>query len=126
MKESIGQRIKAIRENQKLSTISFSKLLGISQPSLTALENNKSEPRSKTIIALYEKLGVDPLWLLLGKTNHVIQNPTSLKIGQIVDNLPETVRLEILALAQKEELLRRLLKEKKDNENLPTMPSQAE
>lgn len=101
MKETIGDRIKSVREKHSLSTTAFAKNLEISQPSLTGLENNKSEPRAKTIIALIEKFGVDPMWLLTGKTAHVIQNQTALKIGQLADTLSNEIQQNILFLIQK-------------------------
>jgi transcriptional regulator with XRE-family HTH domain len=115
MKETIGDRIKSVREKNNLSTISFAKTLEISQPSLTGLENNKSEPRAKTIIALIEKFGVDPNWLLTGKTTHVIQNPTALKIGQIADSLSHEILNILLTLIQREARLERMLKNEKNN-----------
>lgn len=116
MKNRIGDRIKSIREKHSLSTIAFAKTLEISQPSLTGLENNKSEPRAKTIIALIEKFGVDPFWLLTGKTTHVIQNPTALKIGQLADTLPEHIQQTFLTLIQREVLFEIMLKERKSDE----------
>lgn len=113
MKETIGERIKQVRERNNLSTISFAKTLGISQPSLTALENNKSEPRAKTITALIDTYGIDPYWLLKGKTKHVIQSPTALKLGTLVDKLPEAVQFLFVMLAERETLLESLLEEKK-------------
>lgn len=86
----------------------------MSQPAWTRLENNKAEPRSKTINALIEKFGVDPLWLLTGQTTHVIQNPTALKVGQLVDTLPEAVQHLLLMLVEREVLLEKKLKEEKE------------
>jgi transcriptional regulator with XRE-family HTH domain len=113
MKETIGDRIKSVREKHNLSTTAFAKNLEISQPSLTGLENNKSEPRAKTIIALIEKFGVDPMWLLTGRTAHVIQNQTSLKIGQLADTLSNESQNTILKIVRREALLERILKDEK-------------
>jgi transcriptional regulator with XRE-family HTH domain len=113
MKETIGDRIKSVREKHNLSTTAFAKNLEISQPSLTGLENNKSEPRAKTIIALIEKFGVDPMWLLTGRTAHVIQNQTSLKIGKLADTLSYESQDTILKLVRKEALLERILNDEK-------------
>lgn len=110
MEEQIGTRIKKVREKSGLSTISFSKILGISQPSLTALENNKSEPRSKTIIALYEKFNIDPLWLLLGKTQNKITNPESLMIARKLDLLSNNTRQRLLEQIDRDILLEEMLR----------------
>ncbi|KAF5053145.1 Helix-turn-helix domain protein [anaerobic digester metagenome] len=115
MKETIGDRIKTVREKNNLSTIAFAKNLEISQPSLTGLENNKSEPRAKTIIALIEKFGVDPNWLLTGKATHVIQNPLALKIGQLADSLPYEIQNLLLTLVEREVQLENILTNEKNN-----------
>lgn len=119
IKESIADRLKIIREKSGLSTNRFAEALEMSQPAWSRLENKQAEPRSKTIISLIEKFGVDPLWLLTGKTTHVIQSPTALKIGQIADRLSENAQDNLLQQAQKEELLEKLLRENEKNEDLP-------
>lgn len=125
IKNSIAERLKITREKSGLSTNRFAEMLGMSQPAWSRLENKQAEPRSKTIIALIDKFGVDPLWLLTGKTTAVIQSPTALKIGQIADRLSEKAQDNLLQQAQREELLEKLLRENDKNEDLPTMPSQA-
>lgn len=126
IKYSIADRLKITREKSGLSTNRFAEALGMSQPAWSRLENKQAEPRSKTIIALIEKFGVDPMWLLTGETSSVIQSPTALKIGKIADRLSEKAQDSLLQQAQREELLEKLLRENDKNENLPTMPPQAE
>lgn len=109
MKEQIGDRIKKIREQNDLTTISFAKSLGISQPSLTALENNKSEPRAKTIISLYENFNVDPLWLLTGKTQDKILNPEGIELAKKIDKLSPDSRQRFLETIDRELLLEEIL-----------------
>jgi len=121
IKDSIAERLKIIREKSGLSTNRFAEALEMSQPAWSRLENKQAEPRSKTIISLIEKFGVDPLWLLTGKTTHVIQSPTALKIGQIADRLSEKAKENLLLHAQREELLEKLLRETESNENPPKM-----
>lgn len=118
--ESIADRLKIIREKSGLSTNRFADALEMSQPAWSRLENKQAEPRSKTIIALIQKFGVDPLWLLTGKTTHVIQSPTALKIGQIADKLSDKAQDNLLQQALKEELLEKLLREN-NNEDLSKM-----
>jgi transcriptional regulator with XRE-family HTH domain len=119
IKETIADRLKMVREKSGLSTNRFAEILEMSQPAWSRLENKQAEPRSKTIIALIEKFGVDPFWLLTGKPTHVIQSPTALKIGQLADTLPESLQQILLTLVQREALLEIMLKEKMSNEDMP-------
>lgn len=110
---SIGERLKSIRTAHNYSTNKFAEILGISQSSFTKLENDQAEPRTKTILALHEKFGVDPLWLITGKASSVIQSQNALKIGQLADTLSDETQNLILKIMQREALLERILKDEK-------------
>ncbi|MDY0227444.1 MAG: hypothetical protein RBR38_11535 [Desulfomicrobium apsheronum] len=68
------------------------------------------DPSANTLLAIYEKFKIDPLWLLTGQTAHVIQNPNALKIGQLADNLPDEIQKIYLTLMKRELRLERMLK----------------
>jgi hypothetical protein len=53
------------------------------------------------------------MWLLTGRTAHVIQNQTSLKIGQLADTLSDESQNTILKIVRREALLERILKDEK-------------
>lgn len=112
---SIGERLKSIRTAHNFSANKFAETLGISQSSFTKLENNQAEPRTRTILALHDKFGVDPLWLITGQASNVIQSQTALKIGQLVDKLPEDVQQNLLFLIQRETLLENMLSSERKN-----------
>lgn len=111
--KTIGERLKLIRNSNNYSTNKFAEILGISQSSFTKLENDQAEPRTRTILALYEKFDVDPLWLITGQSNAVIQSQTALKIGQLADTLPESIQTVLLILLQRESMLETFLTEEK-------------
>ncbi|TGE08281.1 helix-turn-helix domain-containing protein [Hymenobacter fodinae] len=64
--ESIGDRIKQVREKADLSQKAFGKRIGISQTAVTALENNQSEPRLGTFYKIVEEFRVNADWLRAG------------------------------------------------------------
>lgn len=116
-KKEIGERLKEIRNLHGYTTNKFAGMIDITQPSLTKLENGESEPRAKTILALYENFGIDPLWLLTGHTKHSVKSPSALKIAELVDKLPEAVQFLFVMLAERETLLENFLEQKKNAEN---------
>lgn len=115
IKETIGDRLKSVRVSNNFSTNKFAEILGIAQSAITKIENGNSDPSAKTLIAIYEKFRIDPLWLLTGQTAHVIQNPNALKIGQLADSLPDDIQKILLTLVKREVRLERILKRETDN-----------
>lgn len=112
--KNIGERIRSVREANNFSMTSFAKIIDISQPSLTSLENNKSKPRVDTIISLYEKFNVDPLWLLTGKTKEKkINSNTALKIGELASRLPNSEQERLLKQIEREVLIEEILAEQR-------------
>lgn len=113
--KNIGERIRSVREANNFSMTSFAKIIDISQPSLTSLENNKSKPRVDTIISLYEKFNVDPLWLLTGKTKEKkITSNTALKIGELASRLPNSEQERLLKQIEREVLIEEILAEQRE------------
>lgn len=53
----LGERIKQARKNKGYTLVQLGDLIGISQPSLSAIESGKSIPMRKTQIALAKTLG---------------------------------------------------------------------
>ena len=107
----ISKRIKSIREKSGLSTNKFAELLNISQPAFSRLENGKSLPRAETLIALYEKFRVDPLWLLTGQTRARIADPEALQFAEKFQRLPPESRRRIEDMVERELLLASVLEE---------------
>lgn len=64
IKLTAGEKLKKIRESQNLTRKDLAKLSGISESTITATENNLSEPNSNTLIKLAEALNVNATYLL--------------------------------------------------------------
>lgn len=111
----IGQRIREIRTQRSMKTAVFAKLIGISQGSLSDIENGKTNPRASTLQNLVTVLDVDPLWLLLGEGRETIENRLSIKspiareLARMADDLPLDTQQELLRMVEKEKLLHTLL-----------------
>lgn len=64
---AIGDNIKQIRKEKKLTQQELAKKMGISRSYLSDVENNRYNPSSKTIETLAEKLDVSMFYLTTGK-----------------------------------------------------------
>lgn len=61
-----GDRIRDIRKLNQLNQIEFSQRIGVSQGTLSELEQNKYNPSLETIQAIIKVLDVNAAWLLFG------------------------------------------------------------
>ncbi|WP_128543632.1 XRE family transcriptional regulator [Larkinella soli] len=66
-KSSIGQRIKAIREDKGLSQVEFARAIGTQQPNVSDYETKGVVPRRGTIRNIVERYSVNEKWLLTGE-----------------------------------------------------------
>lgn len=107
-RKSISEKLTSLREKEKISSNQIAEMIGISQQAYSNLELGKSSPRAETLIALYEKFQVDPLWLLTGKTRSKISNPEAIRIAEIAQELSLEARQRILELAERELKLEKL------------------
>ena len=64
----IGYRLRTAREKMKMSQAAFAEVLDISDEHYRRLENGSSALTVEKIICLYEKYGIDPSYLVVGKT----------------------------------------------------------
>lgn len=65
---TLGGRIKGIRKTNQLSQIDFANMIGVSQGTLSELEQDKYKPSIDIIIAIQNKFKVDLEWLIIGST----------------------------------------------------------
>lgn len=64
----IGYRLKEYRKIRGIRTITrFSEIIGISQGSLSDIENEKTFPSADTLQKIVEKTDINAHWLLTGK-----------------------------------------------------------
>jgi transcriptional regulator with XRE-family HTH domain len=59
-----GERLKRIRKERLLTQLELSRMTGVAQDSISALETGKREAHPGTIRKLAEALGVEPTELL--------------------------------------------------------------
>jgi len=64
--KDVGTRIKEWRKGKKLRGIQFSKIIKISQGTLSEIENNKAFPSINTLAKIHYYAGVDIKWLIFG------------------------------------------------------------
>ena len=65
--KTMGQRLRAFRKSKNLKGYQFAKKIGISQGSLSDLENEISLPSAKTLKGLCLETDINIHWLLTGK-----------------------------------------------------------
>jgi len=69
---NVGDRIEAWRKGEKVNDekmrgYQLAKILGISQGSLSDIQNNKSNPAADTLARFHRQCGISPVWLLTGE-----------------------------------------------------------
>ena len=64
--DTIGERLKVLRINKKLTLQQLADLVGTHKGNLSSYESNKYEPSAQTIIMLSNIFGVTTDWILKG------------------------------------------------------------
>lgn len=64
--ETIGERIKQVRKHFRMTIVTFGERIGVSNPAVSMMENNKNSPSAQTILAIVREFGVDEVWLRTG------------------------------------------------------------
>lgn len=81
--DTIGSRIKTIRKLNGLNQVEFANKIGVSQGTLSELEQDKYKPSTDTVIAFSNKFKTDLNWLLTGLSS------ITTKVGTTKDQLSE-------------------------------------
>jgi transcriptional regulator with XRE-family HTH domain len=66
MSSSLGERIRLIRKSNNLNQVELSNIIGVSQGTLSELEQDKYKPSIDTIIAIKDRFNTDMEWLIFG------------------------------------------------------------
>lgn len=66
----IGRRIREYRQGREIKIADFAKQIGISQGSLSDIENEKTKPSAETISSIVRNTDIDATWLLTGEPKH--------------------------------------------------------
>lgn len=64
--QTLGERIRGIRKTIELNQIKFANLIGVSQGTLSELEQDKYKPSIDVLISIQNHFKVDLEWLVLG------------------------------------------------------------
>lgn len=69
--DSMGMRIRLARVRRNITQIELARRIGISKGAMNQIENNQTDPRSSSIKAMAEVLGVTTDYLHGRETAHV-------------------------------------------------------
>lgn len=72
-KESIGQRIRALRRSKKLTQAQLAKIAGVSSPAVTEWEKDGYLPKAASLDAIANEFGVTTEYILTGKGELISQ-----------------------------------------------------
>lgn len=83
----LGDRIKEIRKQNQLSQTEFSNLIGVSQGTLSELEQNKYNPSLDTILAIIKGFNVNATRFLFGNKSQEDENSTTVSELSQLDHI---------------------------------------
>jgi len=63
----LGTRLRKWRKLNKLKGYQLADHIGLSQASLSDIENNHTHPSANTVALLIKKTNINPIWLLLNE-----------------------------------------------------------
>ncbi len=91
----IGTRLRKWRKSCGLKGYELAKNIGISQGSLSDIENNKSLPSAETLIKLYKVTEINIIWLLMeeGPMNREKDLSVESTHNKVDNNLQELINL---------------------------------
>lgn len=103
---TIGENVKAIRKERKLTQKQLAERMNISRSYLSDIENNRKNPSSKTLQSISEKLNVSMAYLITGeKTIDSLSNEKELHFKEAFHKQdliePKTINEEILHLSDR-------------------------
>lgn len=64
---TIGERIKEVRDSEKMTLAAFGDRIGISNPAVSNIEKGKTNPSEQTIRAIVREFNVNEVWLRSGE-----------------------------------------------------------
>lgn len=64
---SIGERVKQLRSELKLTQLDFGRRIGVSGATVSTTESGKTTPDNQTILLICREYGVNRLWLESGE-----------------------------------------------------------
>ncbi len=67
VENTLADRIKLIRKQQRMTQVNFAQSLGISQANLSEIESGKSKPSIDVLMVMVKLFKIDLHWLLLSE-----------------------------------------------------------
>ena len=111
--QAVGDGIRAVRQSRGLSTRGLARLSGVSQPSLSNIENGRVAPSLKTLYAIAEAMGAGPGALLPTATESLQEHAEPVAQGK-PDSADVPVRTTLLHAAQDSTLEVYLVEQRSD------------
>jgi len=111
--QAVGDGIRAVRQSRGLSTRGLARLSGVSQPSLSNIENGRVAPSLKTLYAIAEAMGAGPGALLPTATEKLQEHAQPIAHGAS-DSGEVPVRTTLLHAAQDSALEVYLVEQRSD------------
>ncbi len=126
----VGQRIREYRKKKGLKLIELAKLIGISHGSLSDIENEKTDPKTETLLKLVRHTDINLAWLFTGQgpmvwidyPNEVAEKAAyyipeiddiSARILLLLKDMTEEERRETLRSLEEKKFIREIIEERK-------------
>jgi len=87
MAETIGDRVKAIRQMHDLTQVEFGQKLGYKQTYISFMENDKGHPDDRFLKRMKKVFGCDYLWLIDGLSTDGTKSEIIKKINDRLSEL---------------------------------------
>lgn len=110
----IGHRIREFRLASGLTLKAFASKIGISQGSMSDIENGKTKPSANTVVSIVQTTGINPSWLLVGEgamfngTRSDSVDHEMRRVSELMVQLDEASRRDVLKYVEEKNLLARL------------------
>ncbi len=115
----VGSRLREYRKHKKIMAKTIASLIGISQGSLSDIENGKTKPSSDTLASIVRHTDINPAWLLTGEgpmmrgeIKEELDGVSKLILESMRD-MDEEGRRDVLKYLQERKLIAELLEERK-------------
>lgn len=84
---TIGERVKKVRKHFDLTTTSFGKQIGVTNASVSMMENGKTNVTERTILAISKEFGVRKEWLRNGSGKMLNEKRTDEQIAEFMGDI---------------------------------------
>ena len=96
---AVGRRIKAVREQKKITQETLASLVDISPTHMSVIERGAKVPRLDTFVAIANSLGVSADALLLDVVDHSAESVAS-DLVSAIDKLPHAEKVRVLKVIE--------------------------